>query len=97
MNNVFTWQLCLLERFSIECRKTNTKVITSTNHSKCKQRNEPIQIRSNSRYVGNLLKGREKSCAQVAIGFGFLFIGQYSGARFFKPISLALSGVQFGL
>ena len=36
-----------IEWFSIECRKTNTRVNTSTNHSKCKQRNEPIQILSN--------------------------------------------------
>ena len=35
-----------LERFSFECRKTKTKVITLTNHDKGKQRNEPIRIQS---------------------------------------------------
>ena len=47
----FTLPLSLLklEQFSIEYRKTNTKVIiTSTNHNRCKHRNEPIQIRNNS-------------------------------------------------
>ena len=33
------WQL---EQFSIGCCETNTKVITSTNHSRWKQRNELI-------------------------------------------------------
>ena len=36
----------LLERFSIECRKTKTKVITLTNHNSRKQSNEPIRARS---------------------------------------------------
>ena len=36
----------LLERFSIEYRKTKTKVITLANHSWCKQRNEPIRVQS---------------------------------------------------
>ena len=36
----------LLERFSFECRKARTKVITLTNYNKRKQRNEPIRIRS---------------------------------------------------
>ena len=36
----------LIERFSIECRKTKTKVITLTNHNSCKQSNEPNRARS---------------------------------------------------
>ena len=32
--------------FSIECRKTTTKVITLTNHSSHKQSNEPIRVQS---------------------------------------------------
>ena len=40
-----------IRQFSIECSKANTKVIISTSHSRCKQRNEPIQIRSNSMYL----------------------------------------------
>ena len=35
-----------LERFSVECRKTKTKVITLTNHNSRKQSNEPIRARS---------------------------------------------------
>ena len=50
MNSILALVLVLVivKRFSIECCKTNTKVITATNHSRCRQRNEPIQIRSNS-------------------------------------------------
>ena len=35
-----------LERFSNECRKTKTKVITPANHNKNKLPNEPIRTRS---------------------------------------------------
>ena len=37
-------RISTIERFSIECRKTKTKVII--NHNRSKQRNEPIRIRS---------------------------------------------------
>ena len=39
--------LLLLERFSNDCRKTKTKVITPTNHDRGKQRDEPITPPSN--------------------------------------------------
>ena len=39
-------RIATIERFSIECRKTETKVITLANHNRCKQHNEPIRIRS---------------------------------------------------
>ena len=35
-----------IERFSIECRKTKTKVIPLTNYNTRKQHNEPIRTRS---------------------------------------------------
>ena len=35
-----------MERFSFECRKTKTKVITLTNHNSRKQSIEPIRARS---------------------------------------------------
>ena len=35
-----------IERFSNECRKTKTKVITPANHNKHKLSNEPIRTRS---------------------------------------------------
>ena len=43
---LFYWFFCSLERFSVECRKTKTKVITLTNHNSGKQSNKPIRTRS---------------------------------------------------
>ena len=40
------FNLFLLERFSLECHKTKTKLITLANHNRRKQHNEPIRIRS---------------------------------------------------
>ena len=37
----------VLERFSNDCRKTQTKAITPTNHNRSRQRDEPITIPSN--------------------------------------------------
>ena len=37
----------VIERFSNDCRKTKTKVITPANHNRSRQRNEPITIPSN--------------------------------------------------
>ena len=39
-------KLSKLERFSFECRKIKTKVISLTNHNSRKQSNEPIGARS---------------------------------------------------
>ena len=36
-----------LKQFSIECRKTKTKVTTLTNHKGRRQYNEPIKTRTN--------------------------------------------------
>ena len=41
--------LCLLEWFSVERRKTKTKVITLANHKEHTQYSEPIKTRSNYR------------------------------------------------
>ena len=38
---------CDFERFSFECRKTKTKVITLANHKEHRQYTEPIKTRSN--------------------------------------------------
>ena len=43
-------QCLMIERFSTECRKTKTKVITLTNHNRRKQSNKPIRARS--KYIG---------------------------------------------
>ena len=56
-----------IERFSNDCRQSNTKVITPTNHNKSERRDEPIRIQRN---YCNLLKARGKSRVQGAI-FGF--------------------------
>ena len=54
----------ILEQFSIECRKTKTKVITLPNHKGRRIIHWPIKTRSNYTKKGNL-------CEQVTIGFGF--------------------------
>ena len=61
-----------LEWFSNDGGKTNTKEITSTNHNRSKQRDAMNQ----SQFLANtrkLLKVREKSRIQGALGFGFCF------------------------
>ena len=47
-----------IERFPIECRKTNTKVITLANRNRCKQHNEPIRIRS--KYIQPVSSARKR-------------------------------------
>ena len=46
-----------LERFSVKCRKTKTKVITLANHKEHRQYNEPIKTKSNYR---ELMQSAEK-------------------------------------
>ena len=67
----------------VPCRKANSKVITLTNHSRCKHRHEPIQIRSTTFYV-TFPKAREKSRVQIAIVFGFPFGLVYKMSRDFS-------------
>ena len=43
---VNTFHVLYIERFSNECRKTKTKVITPANHNGHKLSNEPIRTRS---------------------------------------------------
>ena len=42
----FVWLSFVLERFSIEFRKTKTKAITTANHNTRKQHNEPMKTKS---------------------------------------------------
>ena len=42
-------QKTLLERFSVECRKTKNKVISLANHNGRRQSNEPIRTRNKYR------------------------------------------------
>ena len=58
-----------IELFSKDCRRTNTKVITPTNHNRSKQR-----AMNQSEFLAvtcMLLQAREKSRLQGAICFGF--------------------------
>ena len=41
--------ICLIERFSIECRETKTKVITLANQKEHRQYSGPIKTRSDYR------------------------------------------------
>ena len=43
----------LLEQFSIECRKTKTKVVTQSNHKGHRQSSEPIKTRSAGKLWAN--------------------------------------------
>ena len=54
------------EWFSNDCRKSKAKESTQTNHTRSKQRKEPIRIRT---ITCNLLKAQDKSRPQGAIGF----------------------------
>ena len=57
--------LFLLERFSIECRKTKTKVTNLANHKGHRQSSEPIKIRNTC----NRREARENACEQASNGF----------------------------
>lgn len=61
------------ERFSVKCRKTETKFITLVNYKGNRQSNEPIKTRNID---------REKKCERVTTGFDFP-IGRESGESFF--------------
>ena len=58
-----------IEHFLIECRKTKTKVITQTNHKRCRAIHCPIKTRSN-------YTKRGKTCASKSrLALGLLVIG----------------------
>ena len=63
-------QVCVLERFSNDCRKTKTKLKTPTNHNGSKLGMNQTEVLA---ITCNLLKAREKSRVEGAIGFGFTF------------------------
>ena len=58
----------LLERFSIECRKTKIKVITLANHNRPNSAINQSEFKANT---CNQRQARENACNQVTIGFGF--------------------------
>ena len=55
------------ERFSVECRRTKSKVITLTNHRTRRQFDKPTRTRSNT---CSRRRARENACEQVTIGSG---------------------------
>ena len=67
--------IIIIERFSFECRKTQTKVITPTNHNSRKQSNEPISARAK--------RGKTRA-SKSRLVLVLLLIGRGSGARFFN-------------
>ena len=68
-----------IERFSFECRKTKTKVITLANHKEHRKYNEPIKTRSNFMQL--------TQSAGKCIGFGFTSDWMKKWRESFKPIT----------
>ena len=70
----FRFVFCFLrERFSNDCRRTNTKVINPTNHNRSKQ-----LAMNQSEFLAVaciMLQAREKSHVQGAVGFAFALHG----------------------
>ena len=66
--------LSLLERFSIECRKTQTKVITPTNRKNLKQHKGPIRIRSKSVHETGGKRGKARA-SKSRLVLALLLIG----------------------
>ena len=59
-----------LDGFSVECRKTNTKVITSTNHRRCKR---SAMNQSKFTAIPTCSKrGKNRTCKSRLV---FLFVG----------------------
>ena len=71
-----------LEQFSIECRKTKTKVITLTNHNRRRQFNEPIRTRSKC-MSSTSSAGKRMRAGHDWFWFYFRLVGE-SRARFFN-------------
>ena len=72
----------LSERFSNDCRKTNTKVITATRGANSAMNQSEFLV-----ITCNLFKGREKSRVQGAIGFAFPAHWLKNQREIFKPIT----------
>ena len=74
----------LIERFSIECRKTKTKVITTANENKEICQKEPMRTQSNA---CNQPQARENARDQIAIGFSFASDWLRGWREFSRPIT----------
>ena len=67
-----------MERFSFECRKTKTKVITLANHNRCKQR---ANQNSKQIHVTGAKRGKTRA-SKSRLFLVFFLIGWESGASF---------------
>ena len=59
------------EQFSIECRKTKTKVVTLTNHNKRRQSNEAITENSKQIHVAAAKRGKTGATKSRLVLFYF--------------------------
>jgi len=73
----------VLEQFSVECQKTQAKVITLANHKGHKESSEPIKTRS--KYM-ELTQSAGNVCERVTIGVGFTSDWMKKWREFLKPI-----------
>ena len=71
-----------IERFSIECRETNTKVFGITAGVKSAMNQSKFEV-----IACNVLKARQKSRVQGAIEFGFPSHWLINWGEIFKPIT----------
>ena len=80
-NNVLEW-------FSIECRKTNAKVITLANHKGRRAIHYPIKTQSNYTKRGKTYASKSRLVlVLLAISFGFTSDWLRNWRVFFKPIT----------
>ena len=81
----YTEGLITVERFSIECHKTKTKVITLTNHNTRKQRkhNEPIWTQKQI-HVASAKRGKTRATKSRLVLILHLIEEYWDGASFFK-------------
>ena len=77
------WQLRTIWRFSTECRKTETKTITTANHSKENITRESMRMKVKQ---ANFLKRGKTRESQGTIGFSFKFDWLRRRRELFEPI-----------
>ena len=77
-----------IDQFSIECRKTKTKVITLANHKRRRAIHCPIKTRSNYTKRGKTRASKSRLVlVLLVIGVGFTSDWLRKWHEFFKPIT----------
>ena len=84
--NQYTAGFFHLERFSNDCRKTKTKVITLNNHNRNRQLHEPITIPCNHMQLARSA-GKITHAYMVRFGFGFASHWLKNWRESLKPIT----------